>query len=158
MEEARQIEMMDIYNNAFTEPKSFTPDYINDIFRGPQAPAAPKSKKKDVKVTRNKSGGDRCVIRFGLIGRAAEEARKHAYITPSFIEMERRRIYFKFSDTKDGKRTYKICKSADGGGYYFTFTPSEEADRLYQKLYVGKAYNIMHCDVSGCFYITNEEE
>ena len=74
MEEARQTTLSDFMEKEkqeyrFEPPKEYNRLEYLDLFKDPnEKKAAPK---KNVKVTRNKSGPDRYVIRFGFSGSAA---------------------------------------------------------------------------------------
>ena len=164
MEEARQTTLSDFMEKEkqeyrFEPPKEYNRLEYLDLFKDPNEKKAVH--KKEVKVTRNKSGPDRYVIRFGFSGSAARgiETNNWTHVMPSFIERDRTRIYFRFFNDKAHKYAYKLCRTSDsGGGFYFTFSPSEKADKLYQTWYVNKSFNIQYDAPNDCNYITIEEE
>lgn len=166
MEEIRQTTLSDFMEKdkqeyRFEPPKEYNRLEYLDLFKHPDEKKAPKPPKKPVKVTRNKSGPNRYVIRFGFSGSAAKliESFHCTHVMPSFIERDRNRIYFRFFDEKEHKYAFKLCRTSESGvGYYFTFSPSEKADRLYQTWYVGKAFDFNYDKMNECNYITIEEE
>lgn len=164
--ETRQAELSefmekDRHDLRFEAPREYTQETFMELFADPhaKAPAHPK-KQGYVRVTRNKSGEDRYCIRFGFVGTAAQEAEKHPYVMPSFIERDRNRIYFKFTDSKTNKYTFKLSRFSQESGKsaYFCITPGEKADRLYQTYYTGKSFPLHYDEVNECHYITIEEE
>ena len=165
--EARQTTLADFMeqerqDNRFEPPKAYDEADFADIFSDPnEKKATPKTPKKPVKVTRNKSGPDRFVIRFGFSGDAVKhiDSLKYTHVMPSFIEKDRNRIYFKFFREKVNKYAFKLCRTSEwGGGYYFTFSPSEKADKLYQTWYVNKSFDLHHDHLNNCKFITIEED
>ena len=116
-----------------------------------------KRTKNSVRVSRNKSGEERYCIRFGFVGKAAETVGECQYIEPSKIKRLKKRIYFRFHESKENRDCFKVCRT-DGKGVYFTFTPDEREDILYQAHYVGKVLEFKYDEGRKCHYITIEEE
>ena len=60
---------------------------LDELFRGPdKTPPVARHRTYDVRVTLNRAGRSKQVIRFGFINRAAEEFGKHPFIEASNIE------------------------------------------------------------------------
>ena len=113
----------------------------------------------DVRITLNRAGGNRQVIRFGFINNAAKEFSKHPFIEASHIEFTKDRIYFRSHDEKISSNVHtlstnsKTCESS----CYFSFTPSEKAEKMYRMNWIGKLFTLFWDSENELYYIgTNE--
>lgn len=136
---------------------------INKLF--PTAPVrntnATHKRDYDVRISLNKSGGDRWCIRFGLINNASKEASKHGFAEVSDIEYMPTRLYFRFHDWKDNRNIHILSASTKAeslkSSCYFCITPAGKAEKLYRANWIGKTYRLQFDDDVNLFYIENAE-
>ncbi len=114
----------------------------------------------DVRITLNKSGRGRQVVRFGFINNAAKTFGTRPFIEASNIEYTKDRIYFRSHDEKENANVHML--SSNGKTHtdscYFTLTPSDKAEKMYRMNWIGKLFPLFYDDDNDLHYIDMREE
>ena len=137
---------------------------INDLFPTPETRPSPTKRTYDVRITLNKSGDKRHVIRFGFINDAAKLLQKWEYIEPSTVLLENapNRIYFRQHPIKTHRNVYKLSisnnKSSKKEGCYFSFTPDEKSEKKYRMSWINNTFKILYDEENDLYYIEKKEE
>lgn len=132
---------------------------IEQIFENKKKPEASK-RTYDVRVTLNRAGGKRFAVRFGFINQGFAAFRDAAYIQPSSVEKYQERIYFKTHGERAFFDAYKLSDTSTKdktSGKYFTFTPSEKAEKIYRSKWIGKTFPIKFDEECRLYYIELSE-
>jgi hypothetical protein len=133
---------------------------LNEAFRAPEKKVVTGHRTYDVRITLNKSGRNRQVIRFGFINNAAEEFGKHAFIEASNIEYTKDRIYFRSHDEKINANVHTLSSNGKTreDSCYFSFTPSDRAEKMYRMNWIGKLFPLFYDNENELHYIDMREE
>ena len=133
---------------------------LSKAFRVPEKKMVMGHRTYDVRVTLNKSGRSKQVIRFGFINRAAEEFGKHPFIEASDIEYTKDRIYFRSHDEKINNNVHTLSSNSKTitDGCYFSFTPSDKAEKMYRMNWIGKLFPLHWDPENELHYIDVKEE
>lgn len=112
----------------------------------------------DVRVTLNRSGSGRFVIRFGFLNDAVKVFDKKPYVQVSQVEKLADFIYFKPMDEKV-PGAHKLCTNSNSTttNLYAAITPSEAAEKIYRAKWVGKTFKVQIDDECGLYYISQKE-
>lgn len=114
----------------------------------------------DVRITLNKSGHGKPVIRFGFINNAAKTFGAKPFIEASNIEYTKDRIYFRMHDEKINANVHVL--SSNGKTHldscYFTITPSDKAEKMYRMNWIGKLFPLFYDSENELYYIDSREE
>lgn len=116
-----------------------------------------RKRKYDVRITLNKSGDKRFVVRFGFLNKATEELVDANYLEITDVEKIAGRIYFIPSKEKEHNKQFKLSMSNKSQNKYFTFTPSEKAEKIYRAKWIGGTFKINKDQECGLWYIENEK-
>ena len=138
----------------------FSNDEMNKLFPVPERKRVVTHRTYDVRITLNKSGKARQVIRFGFINQAAAEFGKHTFIEASDIECLKDRIYFRLHDEKINNNVHTLSSNGKSktDSCYFSLTPSEKAEKMYRMNWIGKLFPILYDDENELYYIDAKEE
>lgn len=133
---------------------------LEKCFRVPEKKKTAGHRTYDVRITLNKSGKDRQVIRFGFINNAASELGKHAFIEASDIEYTKDRIYFRTHDEKINSNVHMLSSNGKSrmDSCYFSFTPSDKAEKMYRMNWIGKLFPLLYDSENDLHYIDMREE
>lgn len=133
---------------------------LSKAFRVPEKKMVMGHRTYDVRVTLNKSGRNKQVIRFGFINHAAEEFGKHPFIEASDIEYTKDRIYFRSHDEKTNNNVHTLSSNSKTitDGCYFAFTPSDKAEKMYRMNWIGKLFPLKWDPENELHYIDVKEE
>lgn len=133
---------------------------LDDLFRGPDKGPVARHRTYDVRVTLNKSGHKKQVIRFGFINQAAEEFGRYPFIEASNIEYIKDRIYFRSHEEKINGNVHKLSCNGKSITYscYFSFTPSDKAEKMYRMNWIGKLFPLRWDPENELYYIDVKEE
>ena len=114
----------------------------------------------DVRITLNKAGRAKQVVRFGFINNAAAEFGKHAFIEASDIEYTKDRIYFRSHDEKINNNVHTLSSNgkARTDSCYFSFTPNDKAEKMYRMNWIGKLFPLFYDAENNLHYIDMREE
>jgi hypothetical protein len=114
----------------------------------------------DVRISLNKSGGERFSVRFGLINKAADILGDKPFIEVSDVEYTKDRLYFISHNEKhhNNIHTLSINKKERRHSCYFAITPSEKAEKLYRSKWIGKLCNLLYDEENSLYYIENKED
>lgn len=114
----------------------------------------------DVRITLNKSGRAKQVVRFGFINDAAKTFGQHPFIEASDLEYTRDKIYFRSHDTKATANVHVLSSNGKTpqDSCYFTFTPSDKAEKMYRMNWIGKLFPLFYDQATGLYYIDVREE
>ena len=114
----------------------------------------------DVRITLNKAGSGRQVIRIGFINNAASVFGKHAFIEASDIEYTKDRIYFRSHDEKINANVHTLSSNGKTreDSCYFSFTPSDRAEKMYRMNWIGKLFPLFYDNENELHYIDMREE
>lgn len=116
-----------------------------------------EKRKYDVRISLNKSGGKRLVVRFAFYNKATEVLVDANYMAITDVEKIAGRIYFIPSKEKEPNKQFKLSKSNKSQNKYFTFTPSEKAEKIYRSKWIGGTFKINKDKECGLWYIENEK-
>lgn len=126
----------------------------------PKKEASKSVRTYDVRITLNKSGRGRQVIRFGFINNASKTFGAKPFIEASNIEYTKDRIYFRSHDEKRNANVHVL--SSNGKTHldscYFTLTPSEKAEKMYRMNWIGKLFPLIYDEENELYYIDSREE
>lgn len=135
---------------------------INKLFPLPQSRnnKGERVRTYDVKITLNKSGHGRQVIRFGFLNNAAAKANGYQFVEASNVEYMKDRICFRFHNEKLHRNIHTLSKSngITGNGYYFTITPSEAAEKIYRMNWIGKEFSFLYDSEHDWYFIEDSKE
>lgn len=115
--------------------------------------AVPTNRNYDVRVTLNKAGGNRFAIRFGFINRGFAAFKDAYYLQATNVEKGQYRIYFMPHEKRDYLDVYKLIRGKTPSSLYFSFTPSEKAEKIYRAKWIGKTFRLVYDDECGLYYI-----
>ena len=133
----------------------------DDLFIHPDRPVAPRSRRTyDVKITLNKSGSGRQVVRFGFINGAAQELGKKPFVEVSDIEITKERIYFRTHDEKTNIYIHTLSSNGKTrqDSCYFTMTPTEKGEKMYRMNWINKTFMLYYDPEYELHYIDYREE
>lgn len=133
---------------------------MNKAFPTPEKKTAKTHRTYDVRITLNKSGHERSVIRFGFINSAAEAFGTKPFIEASDIEYTKDRIYFRTHDEKVNANVHTLSSNGKTrtDSCYFAFTPSDKAEKMYRMNWIGKLFPVLFDDENGLFFIDLRKE
>lgn len=133
---------------------------LDKAFHVPEQKTVTGHRTYDVRITLNKAGSGRQVIRFGFINNAASVFGKHTFIEASDIEYTKDRIYFRSHDEKINTNVHTL--SSNGKTHedscYFSFTPSDKAEKMYRMNWIGKLFPLFYDNENELHYIDMREE
>lgn len=119
-------------------------------------------RKYDVRITLNKSGDNRQVIRFGFLNKGAEVFEKYKYIEVSDVESKKcpNRIYFRAETEKTNSNMHKLCTNGKSKtkNLYTSLTPTGKGDKIYRSQWINGTFKIKLDDECGLYYIENAKE
>ena len=115
--------------------------------------AVPTNRNYDVRVTLNKAGGNRFAIRFGFINRGFNAFKDANYLQATNVEKGQYRIYFMPHEKRDYLDVYKLSRGMASSSVYFSFTPSERAEKIYRAKWIGKTFHLGFDDECGLYFI-----
>ena len=110
----------------------------------------------DVRITLNKSGEKGYVVRFGFLNKAKEAFADISYMEITDVEKITDRIYFVPSKEQEHNKQFKLSRSDKSQNKYFTFTPSENAEKIYRANWINGTFRIKKDPECGLWYIENE--
>lgn len=127
---------------------------INEIFDNRKARTS-NQRNYDVRITLNKSGSDRFVIRFGFLNNAVKAFGCAKYAQASKVEALPSRIYFRTANTKENLDMHKLSTNSNSKttNLYMTVTPSDQAEKIYRAKWVNKTFNIRFDEEVGLYFI-----
>lgn len=133
---------------------------INEIFDNRQSRKPANTRTYDVRITLNKSGFGRFVIRFGFLNDAVNDFSGNTYIQVSRVDKLPNRIYFRLFPNKANLDVHKLCTNSNSGtsNLYTAITPTEAAEKIYRAKWIGKTFKIKHDDEYDLYYIEQEAE
>jgi len=134
---------------------------IDDMFRGPKRKRSIRRHRTyDVKITLNKSGSGRQVVRFGFINGAAQELGKKPFVEASDIEITKERIYFRTHDEKTSLNVHTLSSNGKTrqDSCYFTMTPTEKGEKMYRMNWINKTFMLYYDPEYELHYIDYREE
>ena len=114
----------------------------------------------DVRVSLNKSGHDKPVVRFGFINGAAQEFGKKPFIEASDIEYTKDRVYFRTHDEKTNNNIHTLSSNSKTrqDSCYFALTPTEKGEKMYRMNWIGKTFMLYYDPEYELHYIDYREE
>lgn len=112
----------------------------------------PTKRDYDVRVSINKAGGNRFTIRFGFINRGYDAFKDANYLQATNVEKGRYRIYFMPHEKRDYLDVYKLSRGMTASSLYFSFTPSERAEKIYRAKWTG-TFRLGYDDECGLYFI-----
>ena len=114
----------------------------------------------DVRITLNKAGRTRQVVRFGFINNAAKTFGQYPFIEASDIEYTKDKIYFRVHSTKATANVHTLSSNGKTplDSCYFTFTPSDKAEKMYRMNWIGKLFPLFYDAENDLHYIDMREE
>ena len=120
----------------------------------------PANRNYDVRVTLNKSGGNRHVIRFGFLNQGARVFAKSKYIEVSDVEKLPNRIYFRVFDEKVNPNVHVLSNNykSRSKNLYTSMTPSEKAEKIYRMKWINGTYTLKFDEECSLYYIENDKE
>ena len=127
---------------------------INEIFDNRKARTS-NPRNYDVRITLNKSGSDRFVIRFGFLNNAVKAFGGAKYAQASKVEALPSRIYFRTANTKENLDMHKLSTNSNSKttNLYMAVTPSDQAEKIYRAKWVNKTFNIRFDEEVGLYFI-----
>lgn len=133
---------------------------INEIFDNRQSKNVSNPRLYDVRITLNKSGGDRFAIRFGFLNNAVKAFEGKSYAQVSRVDKLPTRIYFKAFDAKANLDAHKLSTNSKSttSNLYMTITPSPEVEKIYRTRWIGKEFRIKFDNDVKLYYIELTEE
>ncbi len=133
---------------------------INELFDNRQGKKISNPRLYDVRITLNKSGGDRFAIRFGFLNDAVKAFKGKTYAQVSKVEKLPTRIYFRLFDNKANLDAHKLCTNShsETSNLYMTITPTTEAEKIYRTKWIGKEFKIKFDSEHALYYIELTEE
>lgn len=134
---------------------------VNKMFEGPERRQAIRGHRTyDVKITLNKCGSGRQVVRFGFINGAAQELGKKPFVEASNIEYTKERIYFRTHDEKTSLNVHTLSSNGKTrqDSCYFTMTPTEKSEKMYRMNWIGKTFMLYYDPEYELHYIDYREE
>lgn len=132
---------------------------IEDLFKHEERKHPQYKRLYDVKITQNKSGDHRMVVRFGFINQAAKAFSGYDYIEVSNIEKSDDKIYFKLSHEKTGYYSHRLCTNGKSKTIcrYTSLTPTAKGEKLYRAKWVNYTFEIKYDDEHDMYYIERTE-
>ena len=134
---------------------------IDEMFSGPERRQPIRGHRTyDVKITLNKCGSGRQVVRFGFINGAAQELGKKPFIEASNIEYTKERIYFRTHDEKTSLNVHTLSSNGKTrqDSCYFTMTPTEKGEKMYRMNWINKTFMLYYDPEYELHYIDYREE
>ena len=134
---------------------------IDEMFSGPERRQPIRGHRTyDVKITLNKSGSGRQVVRFGFINGAAQELGKKPFVEVSDIEITKERIYFRTHDEKTSLNVHTLSSNGKTrqDSCYFTMTPTEKGEKMYRMNWINKTFMLYYDPEYELHYIDYREE
>ena len=134
---------------------------VDDLFDGQdRGPRGKAHRTYDVRITLNKSGSGRQVVRFGFINNGAQEFGKKPFIEASNIERTKDRIYFRTHDEKTSLNIHTLSSNGKTrqDSCYFTMTPTEKGEKMYRMNWIGKTFMLYYDPEYELHYIDYREE
>lgn len=111
----------------------------------------------DVRITLNKSGEKGYVVRFGFWNKAKETFTDACYMEITDVEKIGDRIYFLPVKEQQHNKQFKLSRSDKSQNKYFTFTPSENAEKIYRANWINGTFRLKKDPECGLWYIENEK-
>lgn len=115
----------------------------------------------DIRITLNNAGkGKKKVIRFGLVNQAAKILGASQFIEPSNIEYTKDRIYFLPYEEKAYRTVHTLSSNSRTRqlNCYFSFTPTEKAEKMYRMNWINKTYELLYDEENELYYIEKTKE
>jgi len=120
----------------------------------------PTHRTYDVRITLNKSGHGKPVVRFGFLNEAAKIFGENPFIEASDVEYIKDRIYFKTHVEKVNNNVHTLSSNGKSraDSCYFALTPSDKAEKIYRMNWIGKLFPLFWDEENELYYIDMREE
>ena len=114
----------------------------------------------DVRVSLNRSGENKSVIRFGFLNQGARVFAKSKYIEVSDVVKLPNRIYFRVFDEKVNPNVHALSNNFNSRSknLYTSITPSEKAEKIYRMNWITRTYTLKFDEECSLYYIENSKE
>lgn len=133
---------------------------IENLFENKTVQAYKVKRNYDVRITLNKSGDGRFMIRFGFLNDAAKAFKGGKYVQISRVEVCQDKIYFRVFEEKKYLDAYKLGTNTNSNtsNLYTAFMPTTAAEKIYRAKWVGKTFKIKYDAENELYFIGQEGE